>query len=98
VLFGVQLGGCTYINQALAYCERLVTEPARTHLVLISDLYEGGNAPEMLARAGALVGSGVNVIVLLALSDDGRQSRSSAATSGSGRPRDIALVRGADHA
>jgi hypothetical protein len=51
VLFGVQLGGGTDINQALADCERLVTEPARTHLVLISDLYEGGNAPEMLARA-----------------------------------------------
>ena len=33
------------------YCERLVAEPARTHLVLISDLYEGGDATEMLARA-----------------------------------------------
>jgi Mg-chelatase subunit ChlD len=74
VLFGVQLGGGTDINQALAYCERLMTEPARTHLVLISDLYEGGNAPEMLARAEALVGSGVNVVVLLALNDDGRSA------------------------
>ncbi|MGH6814912.1 MAG: VWA domain-containing protein, partial [Hyphomicrobiaceae bacterium] len=72
VLFGVQLGGGTDINQALAYCERLVVEPGKTHLVLISDLFEGGNAEEMLARAKALVASGVNVIVLLALSDDGR--------------------------
>jgi Mg-chelatase subunit ChlD len=72
VLFGVQLGGGTDINQALAYCERLVVEPANTHLVLISDLYEGGNAAEMLARAMALVASGINVIVLLALNDDGR--------------------------
>lgn len=72
VLFGIQLGGGTDINQALAYCERLVTEPSKTHLVLISDLYEGGNAPEMLARAKALVASGVNVIALLALADDGR--------------------------
>ena len=54
VLFGVQLGGGTDINQALAYCERLISEPRKTHLVLISDLYEGGNAPEMLARAAAL--------------------------------------------
>jgi Mg-chelatase subunit ChlD len=74
VLFGVQLGGGTDINQALAYCERLVTEPARTHLVLISDLYEGGNAPAMLARVEALVGSGVSVVVLLALNDDGRSA------------------------
>jgi hypothetical protein len=74
VLFGVQLGGGTDINQALAYCERLVTVPAKTHLVLISDLYEGGNAAELLARAKALVTSGVNVIVLLALNDDGRSA------------------------
>jgi len=72
VLFSVQLGGGTDINQALAYCERLVTEPARTHLVLISDLIEGGIADQMLARAKALVSAGVNVIVLLALNDDGR--------------------------
>jgi Mg-chelatase subunit ChlD len=72
VLFGVQLGGGTDINQALAYCERLIAEPARTHLVLVSDLYEGGNAQEMLARARTITGAGDNVIVLLALSDDGR--------------------------
>jgi Mg-chelatase subunit ChlD len=72
VLFSVQLGGGTDINQALAYCERLVAEPGRTHLVLISDLIEGGIAEQMLARAKALVGAGVNVIVLLALNDDGR--------------------------
>jgi hypothetical protein len=40
--------------------------------VLITDLYEGGNAEEMLARLGRLIGMGVNVIVLLALSDAGR--------------------------
>jgi Mg-chelatase subunit ChlD len=72
VLFGVQLGGGTDINAALAYCETRIERPARTHLVLISDLFEGGNAAEMLARAAALVASGVNLIVLLALSDDGR--------------------------
>jgi Mg-chelatase subunit ChlD len=89
VLFGVQLGGGTDINQALAYCERLVTEPTRTHLVLISDLFEGGNAPEMLARTQALVAAGVNVIVLLALSDDGRaayDANHAAAFAGMGCP------------
>jgi Mg-chelatase subunit ChlD len=72
VLFGVQLAGGTDINAALAYCERQVEQPAKTHLVLISDLYEGGNAKDMLARIAALKLSGVNVIVLLALSDQGR--------------------------
>lgn len=72
VLFGVQLGGGTDINQALAYCQDLVREPGRTHLVLVTDLFEGGNADEMLKRAAALVQSGVQVIVLLALSDDGK--------------------------
>ncbi|ADU12413.1 VWA domain-containing protein [Asticcacaulis excentricus] len=72
VLFGVQLGGGTDINAALAYCEQKIDYPAKTHLVLISDLYEGGNAKAMLARVAALKASGVNVIVLLALSDDGR--------------------------
>jgi len=72
VLFGVQLGGGTDINAALAYCEDQIEQPAKTHLVLISDLYEGGNAKDMLARVAALKQSGVNVIVLLALSDQGK--------------------------
>ena len=38
VLFGVQLGGGTDINAALAYCERQIDQPAKTHLILISDL------------------------------------------------------------
>jgi hypothetical protein len=43
-------------------------------LVLVTDLYEGGDAKAMLGRAAALVNSGVNLIVLLALNDDGRPS------------------------
>lgn len=71
VLFGVQLGGGTDINAALAYCEQQIEHPAKTHLVLITDLYEGGDAKAMLARVAAIKQSGVNVIVLLALSDAG---------------------------
>jgi len=71
LLFGVQLGGGTDINRALAYCERLVTRPTKTILVLITDLYEGGNAQEMLRRAASLSGSGVTLICLLALDDRG---------------------------
>ncbi|GBR01267.1 VWA domain-containing protein [Asaia lannensis] len=72
VLFGIQLGGGTDIDTALAYGASLIEQPAKTHFILISDLYEGGDAGQMLARAAEMIESGVNLIVLLALSDDGR--------------------------
>ncbi|WP_280232674.1 vWA domain-containing protein [Nocardia cyriacigeorgica] len=71
VLFGTQLGGGTDINRALAYCQTLVTRPEETLFVLISDLYEGGIRDEMLRRINALKESGVQTVVLLALSDEG---------------------------
>jgi Mg-chelatase subunit ChlD len=72
VLFGVQLGGGTDINQAVAYCADKIERPGKAHFVLITDLYEGGDAEAMLTRLARLIGAGVNVIVLLALSDTGR--------------------------
>ncbi|MEM8740348.1 MAG: VWA domain-containing protein [Pseudomonadota bacterium] len=72
VLFGVQLGGGTDINQAVAYCEDKIEKPTKSHLILITDLYEGGDAAQLLARIGRLVALGVNVVVLLALTDTGR--------------------------
>ena len=74
VLFGVQLGGGTDINGALAYCQSQITHPSDTVVVLISDLYEGGIAEEMLRRARAIVGSGATMVALLALSDSGTPS------------------------
>ena len=74
VLFGVQLGGGTDINRAIAYCQSLVTQPNDTVFVLISDLYEGGIADEMLRRAAEIVTSGATMIALLALSDSGTPS------------------------
>ncbi|MFC7217416.1 VWA domain-containing protein [Streptomyces polyrhachis] len=71
VLFGTRLGGGTDINRALAYCQSRVTRPAETVLVLISDLYEGGIRDEMLKRVAAMKASGVQVVTLLALSDEG---------------------------
>jgi Mg-chelatase subunit ChlD len=71
VLFGTQLGGGTDINRAIAYSQGLITRPRDTVFVLISDLYEGGVRDEMLRRVAAMTTSGVQVIVLLALSDDG---------------------------
>ncbi|SDX46253.1 VWA domain-containing protein [Lysobacter enzymogenes] len=72
LLFGVQLGGGTDIHGAVAYCQGLIREPRNSILVLISDLYEGGVEAKLLVRAQELVEAGVQFIVLLALSDEGR--------------------------
>lgn len=72
VLFGVQLGGGTDINAAVGYCQGLISEPRNTIMVLISDLYEGGVEANLLSRAADLVEAGVQFIVLLALSDEGK--------------------------
>ncbi|WP_027346096.1 VWA domain-containing protein [Hamadaea tsunoensis] len=74
VLFGTQLGGGTDINRAIAYCQGLITKPRDSIFILISDLYEGGVREEMLRRVAAMTAAGVQVIVLLALSDEGRPS------------------------
>jgi uncharacterized protein with von Willebrand factor type A (vWA) domain len=74
LLFGVQLGGGTDINRALTYCQQLIKKPNDTVMVLITDLYEGGNEEEMLKRAAEIVAAGVQLIVLLALNDDGAPS------------------------
>jgi Mg-chelatase subunit ChlD len=71
VLFGIQLGGGTDINRALGYAQRLATRPASTILILVSDLFEGGNRDEMLHRIADMTAAGTQVIALLALSDDG---------------------------
>ncbi len=71
VLFGTQLGGGTDINQALSYCQAHVRQPQETILILISDLYEGGNNDALIKRVASLVASGVQMVTLLALSDEG---------------------------
>jgi Mg-chelatase subunit ChlD len=71
VLFGTQLGGGTDINRAIAYSQSLITRPADSLFVLISDLYEGGVRDEMLKRVVEMIQAGVQVVVLLALSDEG---------------------------
>jgi uncharacterized protein with von Willebrand factor type A (vWA) domain len=74
LLFGIQLGGGTDINSALRYCEQHIERPLETILVLISDLFEGGNVLQMQQRVVDLHTSGVQIISLLALSDDGTPS------------------------
>jgi Mg-chelatase subunit ChlD len=89
LLFGTQLGGGTDINRALAYCQQIITRPAQTILVLITDLYEGGNTHEMLRRSAEIAASGAQMVCLLALSDKGAPSfdqRNAAALAGMGVP------------
>lgn len=74
LLFGVQLGGGTDITRALTYCQGVITRPQDTVLVLVTDLYEGGDPREMRKKFVSLVNSGVQLIVLPALNDDGAPS------------------------
>ena len=74
LLFGVQLGGGTDIARALTYCQGVITRPQDTVMVLVTDLYEGGDSREMGKKFVSLVNSGVQLIVLPALNDDGAPS------------------------
>lgn len=74
LLYGIQLGGGTDIEKSVAYCQGLISQPDKTTMFLVTDLYEGGNRAGLLRRLGELKESGINVIVLLAISDSGAPS------------------------
>jgi Mg-chelatase subunit ChlD len=75
VLFASQLGGGTDINRAVAYAqEHFVENPEKTIFILITDLFEGGDAAALVARVRQLVDSKVKFLTLLALSDGGKPS------------------------
>lgn len=71
VLFGLQLGGGTDINRAITYCQKLISRPKDSYLIVITDLEEGGNTMSMRRKFLEIKQSGVEVIVLLSLNDDG---------------------------
>jgi hypothetical protein len=75
VLFASQLGGGTDINRAVAYVqEHFIERPEQTIFLLVTDLYEGGDAAALVARVRALCEAKVKVLVLLALTDAGTPS------------------------
>lgn len=74
LLFGTQLGGGTDINRAVGYCQQLITRPSQTIMVMITDLFEGGDKAQMVRRVAELVSRGTSVICLLALNDQGAPS------------------------
>jgi hypothetical protein len=89
LLFGTQLGGGNDTPRALAYCQSIITRPSETVMVLVTDCYEGALSEAMLEKTAGLVDSGVTMICLLALSDDGAPSydrRQAAAMASLGVP------------
>ena len=73
ILFSAQLGGGTDIARAVAYAsDQLIERPGRTIFILVSDLFEGGDRNDLLARMRNLVESKVKAMCLLALTDRGQ--------------------------
>jgi Mg-chelatase subunit ChlD len=74
LLFATKLGGGTDIARAVSYGATLVSRPDKTLFLLITDLYEGGDADALLRELAALKESRVQVLCVLALNDAGRAS------------------------
>lgn len=71
LLFGVQLGGGTDIARAVAYASGLIEQPEKTLILLITDLYEGGDRGSLLRGLAALRESRVRILTVVALNDRG---------------------------
>lgn len=69
LLMKVQLGGGTDIAKAVQYAEGLIENPGRTVVVLITDLFEGGDADALVRSVKRQVAQGVRFVTLAALDD-----------------------------
>ena len=72
LLMEVQVGGGTLIAPALRYARGLLTVPARSLVLLVSDFEDGGPVEELLGEVRALVECGARPLGLAALGDHGR--------------------------
>lgn len=70
ILMSVQLGGGTNIGQAVRYCEQLVSIPARTVLVLVTDFCEGADPRVLIGACRRLRESGVKLLGLASLDQE----------------------------
>jgi Mg-chelatase subunit ChlD len=70
LLMSVQLGGGTDIALAMQHCAKIVEQPTRTIVVLITDFFEGGNPSQLLTTINELHGAGAKVFGLAALDAD----------------------------
>lgn len=69
-LMSVRLGGGTNITKALSYGESLISNPSKTIVVLVSDLYEGWSYGEMYSKAKDIIENGSRLICLTSLDDE----------------------------
>ncbi|MGW6704939.1 VWA domain-containing protein [Streptomyces sp. NPDC054956] len=70
LLMRVQLGGGTDIARAVDYGTRLIDNPRRAIVALITDFYEGGDPYRLVRGVRALTGQGTTVLGLAALDED----------------------------
>lgn len=66
-LMKVQLGGGTDIHQALEYSKKIISEPQKTIVVLVSDLYDGSNYNYMFRSCKDILEAGSRLFILPAL-------------------------------
>ena len=71
ILMTSQLGGGTDIANAVGYAAAQVTQPTRTELALVSDFEEGGSVSSLVTRVRGLADSGLTMLGLASLTDDG---------------------------
>jgi hypothetical protein len=71
LLLEIRVGGGTKIGAALRHARTLVTVPARTIVLVVSDFEEGASAGELVAEVRAIAGSGVRLLGIAALDDKG---------------------------
>ncbi|MCB9743113.1 MAG: VWA domain-containing protein [Alphaproteobacteria bacterium] len=71
LLFAAQLGGGTDIGRALAWVRGRIERPSRSLVVLVTDLFDGGDESRTVEHVAQILRSGARVITLLALSDRG---------------------------
>ena len=70
VLMRVQLGGGTDIARALAYCARLIENPARTVVVLVTDFCEGGSPDDLVRVVRSFAEARVRLLGLASVDGD----------------------------
>ena len=72
LLLEVEVGGGTHIAAGLRYARELVTVPARTLVVLVSDFEEGYPLGGLLGEVRTLAESGATLLGCASLDDAGR--------------------------
>lgn len=71
-LMSIQLGGGTDISKGLDYAASKITQPKKTIVVLVSDLFDGYDYRQMYRRVYDIIESGAKMFVLPALDFDAK--------------------------